>query len=77
MQGVTFEPLLNDEQAAALLSIHPKTLQRLARSRQIPAHRVGRYWRYRVSEIDTWLRNSQTAGVESGRQLARVSEGGM
>jgi len=53
-----FEPLLNDEQAAQLLGIHPKTLQRLARTGLIPAHRVGRFWRYRASEIDDWLRRS-------------------
>jgi excisionase family DNA binding protein len=53
-----FEPLLDDEQAAALLGIHPKTLQRLARTGRIPAHRIGRFWRYRASELDAWLRRS-------------------
>jgi excisionase family DNA binding protein len=53
-----FEPLLDDEQAAVLLGIHPKTLQRLARTGQIPAHRIGRFWRYRASELDAWLRRS-------------------
>lgn len=51
-----FEPLLDDEQAAALLGgIHPKTLQRLARAGKIPAYRVGRFWRYRASELDKRL----------------------
>jgi len=53
-----FEPLLDDEEAAALLGIHPKTLQRLARTDRIPAHRIGRFWRYRASELDAWLRRS-------------------
>jgi excisionase family DNA binding protein len=53
-----FEPLLNDRQAAELLGIHPKTLQRCARTGQIPAHRIGRFWRYRASELDAWLRHS-------------------
>jgi len=66
---VSFEPLLDDGQAAGLLGIHPKTLQRLARVGEIPAHRVGRFWRYRASELDSWLR----AGVvQSNRQPARV-----
>jgi excisionase family DNA binding protein len=64
-----FEPLLNDSEASALLGgIHPKTLQRLARRGQIPAYRVGRFWRYRASELDSWLRS----GVNSARQPARV-----
>jgi len=52
-----FEPLLNDEEAAALLGIHPKTLQRMARKGEIPAYRVRRSWKYRASELDNWLRS--------------------
>jgi len=65
-----FEPLLNDEQAGALLGLHPKTLQRLARTGQIPARRIGRFWRYRASELDKWL----TGELTSGSQSARVNE---
>ncbi len=72
---VCFEPLLDDGQAAELLGIHPKTLQRLARVGEIPAHRVGRFWRYRASELDAWLRepmNSSGGVIQSNRQPARV-----
>lgn len=58
-----FEPLLNSVQAAALLRIHPKTLQRMARNATVPAHRIGDLWRFRASELDNWLRprvNSQS-----------------
>jgi len=64
-----FEPLLDDNQASALLGgIHVKTLQRLARTGKVPAYRVGRFWRYRASELDSWLRSK----VNSPRQPARV-----
>ncbi len=56
-----FEPLLDDQQAATLLGVHAKTLQRYARTGRIPAHRIGRFWRYRASELDLWLRRSSTA----------------
>jgi Helix-turn-helix domain len=50
-----FEPLLNDAQAAAFLGgLHPKTVQRMARRREIP-YRVGKYYRYRASELSAWL----------------------
>lgn len=51
-----FEPMLNTEQAASLLQIHPKTLQKLARAGTVPCHRIGDLWRFRASELDTWLR---------------------
>jgi excisionase family DNA binding protein len=59
-----FEPLLTDGQASTLLGgIHPKTLQRLARNGKIPVYRLGRFWRYRASELDIWLRSrAQSAG---------------
>jgi excisionase family DNA binding protein len=51
-----FEPLLDTQRAAALLGIHPKTLQKLARAGTVPCHRIGDLWRFRASELDTWLR---------------------
>ena len=52
-----FEPLLSDVEAAAFLGgLHPKTVQRMARRGQLPAYRIGRYWRFRASELDEWLR---------------------
>lgn len=58
MSADTYEPLLNDVQAAAFLGgLHPKTVQRLARRGEIPAFRIGRYCRYRASELDAWLRS--------------------
>jgi excisionase family DNA binding protein len=37
-----FEPLLDSDEAAALLKIHPKTLQRLARTGEIRGLQVGK-----------------------------------
>jgi len=52
-----FEPLLNSEQAAKLLAIHPKTLQKMARQGIVPAVRLGDLWRFRASELDVWVRS--------------------
>src|SRR5271169_3453772 len=61
-----FEPLLDVVEAARLLRIHPKTLQKLTRIGRVPAYRVGRFWRYRASDIEMWLRS----GANSNRQPA-------
>lgn len=53
--AMEFEPLLDSEQAAALLKIHPKTLQRLARNRDIAGIQIGRLWRFRASALNRWL----------------------
>jgi excisionase family DNA binding protein len=51
----TFEPLLSDAQAGELLRLHPKTVQRLARAKQLPAVGIGRYWRFRASAFNEWI----------------------
>lgn len=49
----SFEPLIDNQAAAELLKIHPKTLQRMARRGEIPAVRIGRYWRFRAFQLDS------------------------
>ena len=50
-----FEPLLDSEGAAALLKIHPKTLQKLARRGEVVAIPIGKLWRFRASALNAWL----------------------
>jgi excisionase family DNA binding protein len=65
--AVTFERVLNTEEAAALLQIHPKTLQKMAREGTVPAFRIGDLWRFRASALDDWL----SSGVCSKRHSCR------
>jgi excisionase family DNA binding protein len=52
-----FEPLLDSRQAAALLHIHHKTLERKARGGDIPSYNIAGRWYFRASELDGWLRS--------------------
>jgi excisionase family DNA binding protein len=65
--NATFERVLNTEEAAVLLQIHPKTLQRMARQGAVPGFRIGDLWRFRASALDEWLRS----GVCSKRHSCR------
>ena len=53
--GISFEPLLDSEDAAKLLRIHPKTLQKLARQGDVQAVRIGKLWRFRASHLNDWV----------------------
>jgi len=57
-----FEPLLNSEQAAAIVKVHPKTLQRYARNGIVGGLRVGKLWRFRLSDL-----HGQLLGVKQNR----------
>lgn len=50
-----FERLLDSDEAASLLGIHKKTLQRMARNGQVPGVQIGDLWRFRASALNEWL----------------------
>ena len=49
------EPLLDTDEAAAIMRIHPKTLQKLARRGVIRAIQIGKVWRFRASSLEEWI----------------------
>jgi excisionase family DNA binding protein len=56
-----FERLLDSDEAASLLKIHPKTLQRMARQKRIAGIQIGKLWRFRVSALDDFLREKMAS----------------
>ena len=52
-----FEPLIDCDEVGKLLGLHSKTVQQMARGGRIPCRRIGKFWRFRKSEIDHWLRS--------------------
>lgn len=50
----TWEPLLTPTDAAAYLRVHPEIAIRLARTKRLPAIRIGKHWRFRHSDLTAW-----------------------
>jgi excisionase family DNA binding protein len=53
----TFTPerLLDSDEAAKIMNVHPKTLQKLARKGIVRGLHVGKLWRFRASTIEDWI----------------------
>jgi excisionase family DNA binding protein len=47
--------LLTLSEAAKLLQVSTRTLQRMIRQSQLPAFKVGGQWRMRESQLSEWL----------------------
>jgi excisionase family DNA binding protein len=62
------EILLTSKEASQVLKIHPKVLERMAKRGEVPALKVGKFWRYRATTLDAWI-NSR---LQSGRQPCRM-----
>lgn len=60
-EAVSFERLLDSDEAAALLKIHPKTLKNMARSGEINGLQIGKLRRFRASTLNTWLKTRMQA----------------
>jgi excisionase family DNA binding protein len=56
-----FERLLDSREVTKLLGVHHATLQRMARAGQLPCLKVGKLWRFRVSQLDAWIASGITA----------------
>ena len=59
-QELGYELPMNTKEAAAYVGFHWKTVERMARAGEIPAHPVSgvrrKTWKYYASELDVWLR---------------------
>lgn len=60
----SLEPLLTPKEAAAILRIHFKTVNRGAAKGLVPGIKLGKHWRYRASDLHRWLEDE----VNSNRQ---------
>lgn len=54
-KGFTPERLLDSDEAARIMNVHPKTLQKLARKGIVRGVHIGKLWRFRASTIEEWI----------------------
>ena len=59
--------LLTLSEAARLLQVSTRTLQRMIRQRQLPAFKVGGQWRMRESQLSEWLEQKERSAREDFR----------
>ena len=59
------ESLLDNEQAAALVKVHPKSRPRHARTGCVAGLWVGKLWRFRASEFDGRSQDGEQTAIDS------------
>jgi excisionase family DNA binding protein len=53
---MTTEAWVTAEQVARHLGVVKDTVYRWRESKYLPAHKIGRLWKFQLSEIDDWVR---------------------
>lgn len=51
-----FEPLVGVREVADALGLHTDTVKKKAQRGEIPALKIGKHWRFRLSEVDGWIK---------------------
>jgi excisionase family DNA binding protein len=50
------EPWTSVEEIARHLGVAKDSIYRWIDRRSLPAHRIGRLWKFKISEVDDWVR---------------------
>ena len=55
------ERWLSVEEIAAHLGVNRDTIYKWIDRRQMPAHKLGKLWKFKATEIDEWIRAGKAA----------------
>jgi excisionase family DNA binding protein len=58
------EPWSSVEEIAKHLGVSKETIYRWLRREAIPAHRIGKLWKFKASEVDKWVQAGGAADQE-------------
>ncbi len=62
---------LSVEEIAAHLGLKRDTLYRWVIRKQMPAHKVGRLWKFQLDEVDAWVRSGGAASLTGRSRMPR------
>ncbi|MCU0771896.1 MAG: helix-turn-helix domain-containing protein [Verrucomicrobia bacterium] len=55
------ERWLSVDEIAAHLGVNPDTIYKWIERKKLPAHKVGRLWKFLASEVDQWVKAGRAA----------------
>ena len=58
------ERWLSVEEIAAHLGVNRDTIYKWVERKKMPAHKVGRLWKFQTSEIDAWVKKGEAGRKE-------------
>lgn len=47
------------DEIAKYLGVSQDTVHRWIRNKEMPAHKVGRLWKFKIREVDNWVRSER------------------
>ena len=56
---------LSVEEIAAYLGIKRDTVYKWIIRRDLPAHKIGRLWKFQIEEVDAWIKSGKSRNWKS------------
>ena len=61
MSNLVNENYISTEEAALFLNIKPVTLRKCINDKILPAHKIGKQWKFKRSELEDWVKSGDSA----------------
>ena len=62
MQELNNDNWINIDEAATYVGVKPVTIRDwIRKDKGIPAHKVGKQWKFKRSELDEWIKSGKSA----------------
>lgn len=66
---ISAEPWVSLQDVAKHLGVANDSVYRWIDRKGLPAHKIGRLWKLKITEVDDWVRSGGAgAGVDDGRE---------
>ncbi|WP_289022068.1 helix-turn-helix domain-containing protein [Desulfobacter postgatei] len=58
---------LSVDEMAEYLGVRRDTIYRWINDKRMPAHKIGRLWKFKKDEVDTWVRDGKAGEATKGK----------
>lgn len=72
--GEMAEPWVSVDDVVRHLGVAKDTIYRWIDTRGLPAHRVGRLWKFKIDEVDEWVRRGGAGEREPRGEVQRTAK---
>ncbi len=61
MSEILMDNWIGIEEAANYLGVTKETIRNWIKKTDIPAHKIGKLWKFKASELDIWVKSGKSA----------------
>jgi excisionase family DNA binding protein len=64
MNEIPAERWVSTKEISLHLGVNKDTVHKWIRNQNIPCHRIGKLWKFKISEVDEWVKNGMASNID-------------